>query len=315
MNVLPELKRFYKRMKAAGLKLQPDKSSMFQTSVVYLGHVVSKEGVKPNAANIAKVLDRPRPKIAKQIRQFVALCSYYRRFVKDYASIVRPVVELTKEGLRFICDEACDRSFEMVKKSLISAGIMGYPLNEAGEFVLDVDASDVCVGAVLHQVQAERERIVAYASRSLNRAERKYCITEKEPLAIRFFMERFRHYLLGRQYLVRTDHQALIWLFKLKEPRGKIARWIEILGHYVFSIAYRLGHKQAHCDALSRCKNLRECDCPDLGTSAPLKCGPCRKCMKTAQEMLHESLVNESILFKLQGDSDKIPSEVMSRSC
>ena len=301
------------RMKAAGLKLKPDKSNMFQTSVVFLGHVVSKEGVTPNPANIAKVVDWPRPKTAKQIRQFVALGSYYRRFVKDYASIVRPMVELTKKGKRFIWDEACDRSFEMVKKSLISADIMGYPLNEAGEFVLDVDASDIGIGAVLHQVQSDRERVIAYASRALNRAERNYCITEKELLAVRFFIEHFRQYLLGRKFLVRTDHQALIWLFKLKEPRGKVARWIEILSHYDFSIAYRPGHKQAHCDALSRCENPRECDCPDVDTSEPLKCGPCRKCMKRAQDMLHESLVKESILFKPQGDSDKTSSELVSQ--
>ena len=116
---------------------------------------MSKEGVKPNPANIAKVVDWPRPKTAKQIRQFVALGSYYRRFVKDYALIVRPMVELTKKGKQFIWDETCDRSFEMVKKSLISADIMGYPFNEAGEFVLDVDASDIGIGAVLHR--AERQ--------------------------------------------------------------------------------------------------------------------------------------------------------------
>ena len=190
---------------------------------------------------------------------------------------------------------------------------MGYPLNEAGEFVLDVDASDKGIGAVLHQVQNDRERVIENASRALNRAERNYCITEKELLAVRFFIEHFRQYLLGRNFLVRTDHQALIWLFKLKEPRGKIARWIELLSHYDFSIAYRPGHKQAHCDALSRCENLRECDCPDVDTSELLKCGPCRKCIKRAQDMLHESLVKESILFKPQGDSDKTPSESVSQ--
>ncbi|MCG7868952.1 MAG: DDE-type integrase/transposase/recombinase [Candidatus Thiodiazotropha taylori] len=300
------------RIKTAGLKLKPNKSNMFQTSVVFLGHVVSKEGVKPNPANIAKVVDWPQPKTAKQIRQFVALGSYYRRFVKDYASMVKPMVELTKKGKRFNWDETCDSSFQAVKKALISADVMGYPLNEAGEFILDVDASDLGIGAVLHQVQGDRERVIAYASRAMNRAERNYCITEKELLAVRFFIEHFRQYLLGRKFLVRTDHQALVWLFKLKEPRGKIARWIEILSHYDFSIEYRPGRKQTHCDALSRCENPRECDCPNLDTSEPLKCGPCKKCMKRAQDMLHESLVKESILFKPQEDAEKAPEEVVS---
>ena len=156
------------------------------------------------------------------------------------------MIELTKKGKRFVWYEACDRSFKMVKKFLISADIMGYPLNKAAEFVLDVDASDIGIGAVLHQVQSDRERVIAYASRALNRAERNYCITEKELLAVGFFIEHFRQYLFGRKFLVRTDHQALIWLFKLNEPHGKIARWIEILSHDDFSIAYRPGHKQAH---------------------------------------------------------------------
>lgn len=180
------------RIKIAGLKLKPNKSNMFQTSVVFIGHVVSKEGVKPNPANIAKVVDWPQPKTAKQIRQFVALGSYYRRFIKDYASMVKPMVELTKKGKHFNWDETCDSSFQAVKKALIRADVMGYPLNEAGEFILDVDASDLGIGAVLHQVQGDRERVIAYASRAMNRAERNYCITEKELLAVRFFIEHFR---------------------------------------------------------------------------------------------------------------------------
>ena len=205
------------RMRKAGLKLKPDKCNMFQTSVVFLGHVVSSEGVKPNPVNILKVVDWPNPKSAKQIRQFVALGSYYTRFVKDFASMVRPMVKLTKKGKKLIWDAACDRSFETIKKALISSEVMGYPLNHAGEFVLDVDASDIGISGILRQVQGDRERVIAYASRSLNRAERNYCITEKELLVVRFFIEYFRQYLLGRKFLVRTDHQALIWLFKPME--------------------------------------------------------------------------------------------------
>ena len=185
-------------------------------------------------------------------------------------------------------------------------------MNEAGELILDVDASDLGIGAVLHQLQDDRERVIAYASRAVNRAERNYCITEKELLAVRFFIEHFRQYLLERKFLVRTDHQALVWLLKLKETRGKIARWIEILSHYYFSLEYRPGRKQTHCDALSRFENPRECYCPYLDTSETLKCGPCKKCMKRAQDILHESLVKESILFKPQEDAEKAPQEVVS---
>ena len=293
------------RIKQAGLKLKPDKSNLFQTSVLFLGHVVSGDGVQPSPVNIAKVVDWPRPKTAKQVKQFVALGSYYRRFVKDFATLVRPMVELTKKGKKFIWSTDCEESFEKLEKELTSSHIMGYPLNDAGEFILDVDASDLGIGGILHQVQGERERVIAYASRALNKAERNYCITEKELLAVRFFIEYFRQYLLGRKFRVRIDHQALIWLFKLKEPRGKIARWIEILSHYDFSIEYRPGNKQAHCDALSRCENPRECDCPEQDTSEPLKCGPCKKCLKRAQDMLHEGILKDIALYSSKSDDLK----------
>ena len=255
--------------------------------------MVSGEGVQPSPVNLAKVVDWPRPKRAKQVKQFVALGSYYRMFVKDFATLVRPMVELTKKGKKFIWSTACEELFEKLKKELISSHIMGYPMNDAGEFILDVDASDLGIRGILHQVHGERERVIVYASRPLNKAERNYCITEKELLAVRFFIEYFRQYLFGRKFRVRTDHQALIWLFKLKEPQGKIARWIEILSHYDFSIEYCPGNKQAHCDALSRCENPRECDCPEQDTSEPLKCGPCKKCLKRAQDMLHEGILKD----------------------
>ena len=134
------------------------------------------------------------------------------------------MVELTKKGKKFLWTALCDVAFEQMKKALLSADVMGYPLNDRGEFILDVDASDTGIGGILHQFQEDRERVIAYASRSLNKAERNYCITEKELLAVRYFIEYFRQYLLGRRFKVRSDNQALVWLFRLKEPRGKIVR-------------------------------------------------------------------------------------------
>ena len=194
---------------------------MLQTEVVFLGNVVTASGVKPNPTNVSKILDWPQPKTAKQIKQFVAMGSYYRRYIKDFATIVRPMVDLTKKGKKFVWNDACSKAFQQLKEALVSSDIMGYPLNNAGQFFLDVDASDVGIGGVLHQVQDGREKVIAYASRALNKAERNYCITEKELLAVRFFIEYFRQYLLGRKFTIRTDHQALVWLFRLKEPRGK----------------------------------------------------------------------------------------------
>lgn len=165
-------------------------------------------------------------------------------------------------------------SFKL-KESFISPDILAYPLDE-GEYILDTDASDVAIGGVLSQIQNGSERVIAYGSRSLNKSEKNYCITDKELLALRFFVEYFRQYLLGRQFTVRTDHQALVWLFKLKEPKGRIARWLEILSYFNFSVQYRPGPKHSNADALSRCENPSDCKCPEIDNLEYLKCGPCR---------------------------------------
>ena len=176
---ISRVEQVLERIQAAGLKLKPQKCEMLQTEVVFLGHVVSCDGVKPNPVNIAKIVGWPRPKTPRQVKQLVAMGSYYRRYVKNFATIVRPMVELTKKGRKFIWSQECEAAFEELKKTLTSTDIMGYPLNDAEDFVLDVDASDMGIGGILHQVQNGRERVIAYASRSLNKAAKNYCITEK----------------------------------------------------------------------------------------------------------------------------------------
>ena len=145
------------------------------------------------------------------------------------------------------------------------------------------------IGAILSQIQSDRERVIAYASRGMNRAEKNYYITEQGLLAVVYFIQYFCQYLLGRHLVVRTDHQALVWLFRLKEPNCKIARWLEILAAYDFEIEYRLGKKMAHAEALSRCTTPRDCICSEGDMSEPLKYGPCSKCTRRAIHMALET--------------------------
>ena len=121
-------------MRLVDHKLKPKKCEMLGTEVVFLGHLVSGEGVKPNPVNISKIADWPRPKKIRQIKQLVAMVSYYRRYVKNFATVLRPMVELTKKGRKFVWSQECEASFEELKKVLTGADIMGYPLNNAGEF-------------------------------------------------------------------------------------------------------------------------------------------------------------------------------------
>ena len=263
----------------AGLKLKPSKCQLFRPRVQFLGHIVSGEGIQPDPGNIAKVSNWPVPRHATDVRAFLGLGNYYRRFVRDFSKRVRPLVKLTKKDCPFKWTEECQSAFDEIKACLVGAEVLGYPMDSA-PFVLDTDASEHSIGAVLSQVQDGRERVIAYGSRTLCKAERNYCVTDRELLAVKVFVEHYKHYLLGRRFTVRSDHQALKWLFSLREPKDRVARWIEALSAYDFSIEYRPGNRHGNADALSRCPDPRNCACPDEG--AALRCGPCRKCQRRA---------------------------------
>ena len=143
-------------------------------------------------------------------------------------------------------------------------------------------------GAVLSQMQDGRERVIAYASHTMTRSERNFCVTDKELLAVKRSIQHFKHYLLGRRFTVRSDHQVLKWLFSLKEPKSRVARWIEDLSAYDFQIEYRPGKSHGNADGMSRCPNPQQCQCKE---DIPLKCGPCAKCVTrgdTMKSSLHE---------------------------
>ena len=272
------------RIKAAGLKLKPEKCQLFQREVDFLGHLVSADGIKPNPHNIAKIKQWPKPSNVTEVRRILGMGNYYRRFVKDYAKLVSPLTHLTKKGVNFAWTPTCEEAFETLKQTLIGSNIMAYPC-ETGQYILDTDASDSQIAGILSQIQDGQERVISYGSRTLGNAEKNYCITDKELLAIRHFVEYYRQYLLGRTFVVRSDHQALVWLFRLKEPKGRIARWIELLSEYDFSIEYRSGNKHANADALSRCPNPWDCQCSEVDNLEALRCGPCKKCQKRTTDM------------------------------
>lgn len=158
-----------------------------------------------------------RPNNVTEVRQFLGTASHYRRFIKGFSAIAKPLTELTQRNHSFHWTDQSDKAFLQLKKILTGSDIMGYPDSKQGHFLLDTDACDVGIGAVLSQIQDGREKVLAYGSRTLNRAERNYCVTDKELLAVRCFVEYFKQYLLGQRFVLRTDHQALVWLYKLKE--------------------------------------------------------------------------------------------------
>ena len=253
--------------------------SFFQQQVNFLGHVISNEGVLPDPDNVAKLLSWSPPRTVTEVRSFLGLATYYRRFVKDFSALASPLTHLTKKGVPFEWKESCQEAFVKLKEILASPAVMAYPRDE-GMYVLDTDACDVGIGAVLSQIQDGEERVIAFGSRTLGKAERNYCVTDRELLAIKHFLQHFRHYLLGRKFLVRTDHQALRWLFSLKEPKDRTARWIEEISRFEFEIEYRPGKRHGNADGMSRCRGPKKCTCPEELEVADLRCGPCKKMRK-----------------------------------
>jgi len=258
---LERLVRVLNRLRSAGLKLKPEKCSLFQKSVSFLGHIVSEHGIATDPAKTEAVANWPTPTTVKEVRSFLGLAGYYRRFVKNFAQIAGPLNALTRKGQAFTWTPEAQASFEGLKILLTSPPILAMP-NDSDDIILDTDACDRSIGAILHQIQNGTERVIAYASRSLDRRELNYCVTRKELLAIVYSVKYFRQYLLGRSFKIRTDHAALKWLRRTPDPVGQQARWLEILEEYDFQIEHRSGVKHQNADALSRrpCA-IKSCAC------------------------------------------------------
>ena len=257
---LKYLSMVFDRFRTARLKLSPKKCNIFQTKVSFLGHIVSRDGVSTDPNKIKAVTEWPRPVNVKQVRSFTGLCSYYRKFIRNFATIAKPLHKLTEKNITFSWDSDCEASFNSLKKALTEAPILAYP-EPNGKFVLDTDASSTGIGGVLSQVQDNEERVIGYFSRSMSKSERRYCVTRKELLAVVMSIKHFHHYLLGVPFIVRSDHGSLRWFLNFKNLEGQLARWSELLGTYNFDLVYRAGRLHNNADGLSRrpCENCSYC--------------------------------------------------------
>jgi hypothetical protein len=240
---LDKLHQVFLRLQKAGLKVKPTKCVFFQKEVPFLGHIVSEHGIATDPAKIDKVAKWPTPVSRHQLQQFLGLANYYRRFIKDFATICRPLHKLTEKSAPFKWTDECQYAFQTLRNKLVSPPVLVFP-EFSKEFILDTDASDSGIGAVLSQIDDRgQERVVAYASRALSKAERNYSVTRKELLAMVTFTFHFRQYLLGRTFTLRTDHSSLTWLKNFRHPEGQLARWLEKLQEFTFTIQHRAGHR------------------------------------------------------------------------
>lgn len=240
-----------KRVHGAGLTLNREKSLFCRAELKYLGYLVNRSGLHVDPEKIKAILDIPTPKTVSEVRRMIGISSWYRRFVKDYGSLVAPLTNLLRKNRPFVWTKECEESWAEVKERLVTAPILVMPDFER-EFVIQADASDYGVGAVLTQEFDEGEKVIAYVSKSLTRRERNFSTTEKECLAVLFAIEKFRPYVEGAHFTVITDHYSLLWLNRLQNPSGRLARWAVRLQQFNFTIVHRKGKEHVVPDALSR---------------------------------------------------------------
>lgn len=245
------LNKVFTKLREANLKVQLDKSEFLHKEIAFLGHIVTSEGVKPNPDKIKAIQNFPIPRNEKQIKSFLGLLGYYRKFIKNFALITKPMTECLRKDSVINLNETYINCFEKCKKLLCEDPILQYPDFEQ-PFLVTTDASNVAIGAILSQGIIGQDLPICYASRTLTKTEQNYSTVEKELLAIVWATKYFRPYLFGRKFTIITDHKPLTWLFSLKEPNSKLVRWRLKLEEFDYNIIYKKGIQNANADALSR---------------------------------------------------------------
>ena len=265
-QMIERLELVLQRLQLAKLKVKPSKCKLLQTEITFLGFVINREGVTTCPSKVEEVQEWPIPKNGHEIKSFLGLCGYYRQFVEHFSHIVEPLNRLTSSSVKFEWTKKCQEAFDMLKMRLTSAPILALPIDN-GQYILDTDASGVALGAVLSQVQEGVVRVIAYGAKTLSAAQRNYCVTRRELLAVVHFLKKYRCYLLGAKFKLRTDHASLTYLQRTPELHGQQARWLEVTQEFNFEIEHRAGTKHNNADALSR-KPCKQCKLGEIENPA-----------------------------------------------
>ena len=262
---LDRLEAVFSRLKQHNLKLKPSKCEFFKAEVTYLGHVVSEEGIRTDPSKLEAVQKWPVPKTIKEVRSYLGFTGYYRRFIRDYAKIARPLNDLlvghcTSKKNRnkkskpapFVWMERQQIAFDTLKEKLIKPPVLAYA-DYSKPFKIHTDASTTGLGAVLYQNQDGMDRVVAYASRSLKPSEKNYPAHKLEFLALKWAItEKFHDYLYGASFSVVTDNNPLTYVFTTAKLDATGQRWLAELSNYNCTISYRSGKQNLDADGLSR---------------------------------------------------------------
>lgn len=248
---LESIRKIFNRLREKQLKIQIDKCNFMKKETEFLGHILTPDGIKPNPNKIKVIKELKLPTTQKQIKSFLGITGYYRKFIKDYAKVAQPLTKYLKKDSKInINDPNYINAYEKLKDMITSHPILRYP-NFDKNFTLTTDASNFAIGAVLSQ----EGHPICYASRTLNNHERNYSTTDKELLAIVWATNYFRPYLYGREFDIYTDHQPLKYLYakyKGQDFSSKHQRWLLKLGEYKIRMEYIKGKENRAADFLSR---------------------------------------------------------------
>lgn len=276
---LKNLRSVFERFRQHGIKLKPKKCDLCKSEVTFLGRKVDKDGMAIGREYVEAINKWSVPTNTKEVEKFLGFVNYHRNFIKGYSKIAKPLTGITGKNT-FKWGQDQQEAYDILKTALQTAPVLTLP-NATDQFILDTDASDLAIGAELIQVQNGKERVVAYGSFTLSPAQRRYCTTRKELLAVVRFVQHFRHYLLGREFVVRTDHSSLQWLINFKEPQGQLARWLEVLSQYHVKVQHRAGKHHVNADILSRLVADKPCQEMSIHVEPEmLPCGGCKHCLR-----------------------------------
>lgn len=240
------------RLKAANMTVNLKKSSFIRQEVQFLGHILTPDGIKPDPEKVEAINNFPRPTKLKQLRAFLGLCNYYRKYCKGYSDYTRKLGHLLKKGTDWRWGASEEQSFNQIKEQFLTEVLLIHP-DPARPYILETDSSHYGVGAVLYQELDNGDKgVVGFQSRSFQAAELNYMTTEKELCAIIYALTKFRLYLLYNKFIIRTDHKALTFLKQCRFLNERINRWVLFLQQFDFSIEHIKGKDNTVADILSR---------------------------------------------------------------
>ena len=248
---MKHLKMIFDKLQSEGFQIKYDKCQFARQRISYLGHIISNKGIEMDDTKVKSIVNFPVPQNTSELRRFLGLSGYYRRFIENFSLITSPLNNLMKANVPYLWNDECQTAFIMLKDNLTGDKILRFP-NFKLPFILKTDASTKSVAAILSQSCEEGEYVVCYASRSINKHERNYSATELECLALKWAIKHFRQYLYGTKFTVYTDHYALKWLMNNKDNNAKLSRWALALQEFDFEVIHKQGKQNIDVDALSR---------------------------------------------------------------